>query len=182
MNATSLAQAFTAIVAAAGSLLGISNRAQRRRADIRANLELLAEIEKSEIVREGTPAQNWLASRIALDVAQLAGVRLGSRKRPIQWGSVVLVGVLALGLGVWTASLNLGGFRLISLLPGVFATLFLLSFLGQFVNREIPDEEPAEADRGQEARSTTPPRRDLSGTVNARGRADGDLPDTGRPS
>jgi hypothetical protein len=47
---------------------------------------LLRDLEKDEIFRTHTPTYGWLAGKIVIDIAKLAGEPLGARKKPIPWG------------------------------------------------------------------------------------------------
>src|SRR4051812_49093573 len=70
------------------SLLGFTGR-RRRRAGIREDLELLGELEKQGEFGKGSQAQTNLVTHIQREVALLTGAEL-TRRRKIQWGSVVL--------------------------------------------------------------------------------------------
>jgi hypothetical protein len=51
-----------------------------------------------------------MQGKVALDVAKLAGVPLGTPKTPIPKGSVAFAGILALGFSFWTYWIDRNGF------------------------------------------------------------------------
>jgi hypothetical protein len=125
------------------ALIGVGSRNRRLRNEIRENLALVTEIEKSDVLREHTPAAGWLQSRIALDVAKLSGTQLGVLKKPIAKGAVAVAAVLAAAFGFWTYWINRDGFSWYSVAPGTITFLMFISIFGQFMNRELPPDDGA---------------------------------------
>jgi hypothetical protein len=125
----SLINAIAQALAAVLEGIGVVGRS-RRRAGIRADLDLLKELEGFPDLAPGTFAYTTLQNRIIVDVMRLAGVDLRTSRRDIPWLSVVFAVLLAAGFGYWTAVLNESGFRWYSLFPGVFAGLMFISILG----------------------------------------------------
>ena len=135
---------FTTVGTLFVSVLALFKWGERQKAlrdQIAGELELLASVEKNQILNDHTGAPTWLHGKILLDIAKLTGVPIGTKKKPIPWGSVILAGVFCGGLSVWTYILNSGGFVWYSLIPGIFAVLFAVSILGLVTNREIPPGE-----------------------------------------
>jgi hypothetical protein len=83
-----------------------------------------------------------LERRIGLDIARLCGVTTGTKKKKIQWGTVIFTGILAgiSGWGAWDISRH--RFQWWSLPLWIFTGLTVISIFGQFTNREIPEQEP----------------------------------------
>ncbi|MDH6703191.1 hypothetical protein ABZ682_40400 [Streptomyces griseoviridis] len=140
MNPEGIANAVVSVLAAAGTLAGVTSRTRRRRNEIKENLALAEELQKNTILRDHTPAVAWLHGKIALDVAKLSGQPIGAPKKPIPKGSVIFATVLLLGFGGWTYWLNRDGFVWYSLVTGALAASMLISILGMTTNREIPPE------------------------------------------
>ncbi|TVT19318.1 hypothetical protein FNH05_35050 [Amycolatopsis rhizosphaerae] len=136
-----LAKIVTTVVVPILTLIGFGSRRRRLRNEIKDNLELVREIEKHQILQEHTLASGWLQGRIALDVARLSGVKLGTPKAPIPKGSVVFAGVLALGFAIWTYWLDRNGFVWYSIFPGLVSILMLISIVGNLTNRQLPPNE-----------------------------------------
>jgi len=80
VNPETIAQAFAVVVAPLITLIGLGSRRRRLRAEIRDNLTLLQDLEKDEMFRNHTPTYGWLAGKIVVDIAKLAGVPLGAKK------------------------------------------------------------------------------------------------------
>jgi hypothetical protein len=97
-----LLKALAAIIVPLATLVGVISRKRRLRSDIRENLGILEEIEKHSALRARTPVITWMHGRVALDVAKLTGQQLGTRKKPIPWGSVVITAIIASSAGAWT--------------------------------------------------------------------------------
>jgi len=126
------------------SILALFKWGERQKAlreQIVGELELLARVEKNDILNSHTGAPAWLHGKIILDIAKLTGTPLGARKKPVPWGSAALAAILASGLGVWTYMLNASGFVWYSLIPGFISVLFGVSVLGMLANREIPPDD-----------------------------------------
>ena len=143
MNLDSWAKLVLSIVVPLLAAIGIGSRRRVLRTEIRENLELVKLLSEDEILSTHTLARGWLQGKIAVDVARLAGQRLGNPKKPIPWGSVVFAALLAVGFGIWTYSLDHDGFVWYSVFPALVAVLFLISVAGQFMNRELPTNEQA---------------------------------------
>jgi hypothetical protein len=101
----------------------IGGRRGRLRKEIRENLTLVHDLEQDPVLREHTPAAAWLQGKIAIDVARLAGHPLGTPKRPLPVGSMILSGVLGLLFGVLTWYIDRDGFVWYSVFPGVASAL-----------------------------------------------------------
>src|SRR5262245_38672772 len=106
------------------------SRRRRLRNEIRDNLSLLQELQKDEALRDHTTAAGWMQGKVALDVTKLAGVPLGTPKKPIAKGSVAFAGILALGFSFWTYWIDRNGFVWYSVFPGIAAFLFWVSIFG----------------------------------------------------
>ena len=141
MDIEAIAKGAITVAAPLAALIGVGSRKRRLRNEIRENLALVAEIEKSEVLREHTPAAGWMQGRIVLDVAKLSGTQLGTLKKPIATGSVALAAVLAAGFGIWTYWINRDELVWYSVVPGTVSLLMVASFFGLFMNREIPPDE-----------------------------------------
>ncbi|WP_329328729.1 hypothetical protein [Streptomyces luteogriseus] len=148
MTPEGIANAVVSVLAAAGTLAGVTSRTRRRRNEIKENLALAEELQKNTILRDHTPAVAWLHGKIALDVAKLSGQPIGAPKKPIPKGSVVFASVLLLGFGGWTYWLNRDGFVWYSLVTGALAASMLISILGMTTNREIPPDAEGEMPEG----------------------------------
>ncbi|MFD8811776.1 hypothetical protein ACFV23_09880 [Streptomyces sp. NPDC059627] len=146
MNPESIANAAATIVASLGTFFGIASRRKRLRGEIRENLTLSEELEKNALLRDQTPAVVWLNAKIALDVAKLSGQELGTPKKPIQWGSVTFISLMAASFGYWTYWLNREEFIWYSVFPGAISFLLFFSVYGQFLNREILPKADDEED------------------------------------
>ncbi|MFC4035311.1 hypothetical protein ACFO3J_28130 [Streptomyces polygonati] len=154
MGPESFANAAATIVTSLGAFIGIASRRKRLRHDIRENLSLAEELEKNAILRDQTPAILWLNTKIALDVARLAGQSLKTPKKPIPWGSVTFSSIVTVGFGYWTYRLNDSAFVWYSVFPGVIAFLMTMSAYGSFLNREILPEQPNEPPGGADPMQT----------------------------
>lgn len=143
MNWSSAFQALGAILAAAISLVGIGGRDHRRRLQIKANLELLEQLRGQDWFAASFHAQTviWLESRVGLDVARLAGVPTINAKKPIPWSGVSMATVLSIIFAVWGALLSRQTYNWWSLPLWVFAGLMLISVIGQFTDRDIPQTQ-----------------------------------------
>lgn len=137
----SIASAIATIATPALALIGIGGRRARLRKEIRENLALIDDIETKPALSDLAMGSAWMKGRVVVDLARLAGHELGTRKKPIQWGSVVLAALLGIGFGLWTYLLNDDGFVWYSVFPGTIAALMLISLLGLFTNRELPPDE-----------------------------------------
>lgn len=100
----------------------------RRRAEIRADLELLDQVRKSSL-GTGSQAEERLVERVEADVARLCGVAVeGDKKRP---ASTIFFGLFfGLPAAYWTYWLVQDGFELLALLPGAIAFFLLVGTLG----------------------------------------------------
>lgn len=141
MNLDSWVKLVLSIAVPLLAVVGVGSRRKVLRTEIRENLELVKLLSEDEILSAHTPARGWLQGKIAVDVARLAGQRLGNPKKPIPWGSVIFAGLLAVGFGAWTYWLDHDGFVWYSVFPALGALLFLMSIAGQFMNRELPTSE-----------------------------------------
>ena len=148
MDPQAIAQAVTAILVPLATLIGLASRRRRLRSEIRENLALLQEIEKDDVLSTHTPACGWIQGKVALDVAKLTGVSLGTPKKPIPKGSVVFATLLALGFSFWTYYIVRNGFIWYSVFPGIVAFLLFVSVLGMVTNRELPPEATGELPPG----------------------------------
>lgn len=148
MNPEGIANAVVSVLAAAGTLAGVTSRQRRRRNEIKENLILAEELQKNTILREHTPAVAWLHGKIALDVAKLAGQPTGAPKKRIPKGGVAFAGFFLLGFGGWTYWLNRDGFVWYSLVTGALAASMLISIFGMTTNREIPSGEEDDLPEG----------------------------------
>jgi len=74
-----------------------------------------------------------LVAHIAREVARHSGAVVPRRKK-VQWNSVVVCLLFGVPLAYWTFALDRDGFRLVSLLPGVMAGLFLIVAIGMIVD------------------------------------------------
>ena len=127
------------------TLITFFSRRRRLRNEIRENLSLLIELDKDEILKEHSPAAMWLRGKVVIDVAKLSGQPLGTPKKPVPKGGLILAALLCAGLSYWTYYMNRNAFVWYSLIPGAFAFVFAISILGMFTDREIPSsEEPSE--------------------------------------
>lgn len=140
MSPESITQTVIAVLAPLTTLVGLASRRRRLRAEIREDLSLLQELKKDEILVGHTPACGWLQGRIALDVARLTGVQLGTPKKPIPKGSVALALLLACGFSYLTYYIVRNGFVWYSVFPGIVASLLFISVFGMTTNRELPPE------------------------------------------
>lgn len=130
-----------AIAASAFALFKFGARQKALREQIRGDLELIEELQKNSVLRQQTGTIAWLHGKVVVDVAKLARVPLGTRKRPIQWGSLSFAVIVALGFGWWTYDISKDGFAWPSLLTGLVAALFALSATGMLMNRQVaPDD------------------------------------------
>jgi hypothetical protein len=144
-----IAQALAAVL----ERIGVVGRS-RRRAGIRADLDLLKELEGFPDLAVGTVAYTALQKRIIVDVMMLAGVDLRTSRRDIPWTSVVFAVLLVAGFGYWAAVLNESGFRWYSLFPGVFAGLMFVSILGM-LGRKV-EASPGDSSDGAAAGEQQP--------------------------
>jgi hypothetical protein len=148
MTPESIASAAISVIGSLGGLGGILSRNKRLRSNIRDNLRLLDELQANSIIRDETPATNWLSARVALDVARLAKVPLGNLKTPIPKGGVAFAAIIGAGFGYWAYVLDKDGFDWYSLLPGTVVAMMIISIAGMTTNREIPQEENDSAEGG----------------------------------
>lgn len=137
----SIANAVTTIVTPLLAVMAIGGRRTRLRKEIRENLALIDEIETKPALNELAMGSAWMKGRVVVDLARLAGHELGTRKKPIEWGSVTLAAVLGMGFSLWTYFLNDDGFVWYSIFPGTVAALMFVAFAGMFMNRELPPDE-----------------------------------------
>lgn len=141
MDWEAIARAGVTVGAPVAAIVGLGSRKRRLRGEIRENLALVEEIEKSEPLREFSLVSGWLHGRIALDVAKLTGQELDTGKKPIPWGGVVFATVLGLVSAAWTYWLVRDGFVWYSVIPGTVAALMALSVMGQVTGREKAPHE-----------------------------------------
>lgn len=129
----SIADFFTALLAA----IGFVGR-PRRRDGIHKDLQLLDELEKrGDHFGPDTWAHTALMHHIEGEVGQLSGLKLKERK--IAWDSVILCVVVGVPLGYLTYRLNLNGFDIWSLLPGLISGFMLLGLLGMITGAAADD-------------------------------------------
>jgi hypothetical protein len=114
---------------------------RRVRNEIRENLELVGTIAASPAAVDLRSPSGWLQGQIAVDIARLAGHKLGTDKKPVPKGSVFLAVVLAAAFGGWTFLIVRDGFVWWAVFPGFAAFLFVVSVFGMFTDRDIPPEE-----------------------------------------
>ncbi|MEV7622661.1 hypothetical protein [Actinoplanes sp. NPDC089786] len=144
MDIDSIVQTVTAVATPLAALVTVLSRRQRLRKDIRENLSLVEEIEKNQTLREHTPTAFWIHGRITLDVARLTGQKLGTPKKPVPVGSLILAAIIFVGFGIWTYYIVRNGFQWYAVFPGVVCAMMLISIMGMFMNRELPpDQDPA---------------------------------------
>lgn len=129
------------VLAPLGTVIGLGSRRRRLRTEIRENLELLRELQTDAVLRDHTPAAAWLQGRVAIDIAKLAGHELGTPKKPIPWGSLIVALLLSAGFALWTHLLTRDGFVWYSVFPAGAALLMIVSVVGMLTNRELPPEE-----------------------------------------
>ena len=127
MDIEGIVKTALATVGSLGAIAQFGSRKRRLRHAIKENLDLVADIEKNATLSQLTPATTWLQGRIAVDIARLAGHRLGTPKKPIEWGSLAAAVVFSLALGAWTYWIVRDGFEWYSLAPGTVS--FLLTGL-----------------------------------------------------
>jgi hypothetical protein len=132
---------FVTLALSAFALFKFGARQAAHRDHIRGDLALIQDVEKNDFLRENTAALAWLHGKVVVDIAKLAHVSLGTKKRPLNIPSLIFSGLGSLGFGWWTYSLNSAGFSWPSLITGLLAVLFMMSFSGLFMNREIPPDE-----------------------------------------
>ncbi|TCC43501.1 hypothetical protein [Kribbella sindirgiensis] len=138
MDLEALAKAAVAVLVPVGTLIGVGSRRSRLRHEIRENLTLVKELEQDDVIREHSLATAWLQGKITVDVAKLAGRSLGTPKKPIPWGSIVVTGLIGAAFGLWTWYLARDGFVWYVTFPGVASALMLISIMGQLTGRELP--------------------------------------------
>lgn len=136
-----ITKAIVAVVVPLATLIGVGGRRARLRREVRDNLAVVRELEQDPVLREHTPAAAWLQGKIAVDVARLAGHRLGTPKKPVPWGTVVVTILLTIGFAAWTWYINRSEFVWYSVFPGLVAALLFISTLGQFAGRELPPDD-----------------------------------------
>lgn len=136
-----ITKAVVAVVVPLATLIGVGGRRARLRREVRDNLAVVRELEQDPVLRDHTPAAAWLQGKIAVDVARLAGHRLGTPKKPIPWGTVIVTLLLTIGFAAWAWYINRGGFVWYSAFPGLAAALLFISMLGQFAGRELPPDD-----------------------------------------
>ena len=96
-----LIQAIANALAAILEKIGVLGRS-RRRIGIRADLELLHELERFPDFERSTFAHKSLVNRIDREVAALAGVDLRTKKPDIPWAAIAFAVIVASGFGYWT--------------------------------------------------------------------------------
>lgn len=132
---------FVTLALSAFALFKFGARQAANRDQIRGTLALIQDVEKNDFLRDNTAALAWLQGKVVVDIAKLAHVSLATEKQPLNIPSLLVTGLGSLGFGWWTYSLNSTGFAWPSLITGLLAILFMMSFSGQFLNREIPPNE-----------------------------------------
>jgi hypothetical protein len=150
-----IAQTMISVVTPLITLITFFSRRRRLRNEIRENLSLLIELDKDEVLKEHTPAAMRLRGKIVIDVAKLSGQPLGTPKKPVPKGSVILAALLCAGLSYWTYYVDRDTFIWFSSIPGVFALLFAISIFGMFRDREIPPPEEPSEDKVADETATT---------------------------
>lgn len=138
MDLEAIAKTAVTVGAPLAGLIGWGGRRRRLRAEIRDNLALLDELKKDPLFSQRTSTVGWLAGKIVVDIARLAGQPLGPKKKPILWGSVIAASILGLGAGLWTYLIDRDGFLWYSVFPGTFALAMLISISGTITNRQLP--------------------------------------------
>ncbi len=144
MTPESMVQAAVATITSLGTVAGVAGRRRRLRGEIKENLVLIGDLEKSEVLREHTPVVGWLQGKVMLDVAKLANVKLDTGKTPIAWGSVASTAILLVVFGGWTYWIDRDGYVWYSVFPGIVAFLMFIAILGLTTNRQKPPERTAE--------------------------------------
>jgi hypothetical protein len=119
---------------------------RRLRSSINDNLDILDRLEKSSVGKQSPEVTAALQNRIAVETLRLA--RIKTRKKPVPWGTVVFLVIMIVPLGWWTYVLDRNGFSWWSLLPGAICALLIISFFGQFMNRELPPKSKSESATG----------------------------------
>ena len=144
-----MVQAGFAAITSMGTVAGVASRRRRLRAEIKENLALIGDLEKSEVLREHTPVVGWLQGKVLLDVARLANVTLETGKTPIPWGPVTFAAFSLVGFGGWTYWLDHDGFVWYFIFPATVAFLMFISMLGVATNRQKPPDQTVEPKSGQ---------------------------------
>lgn len=140
-DAEAIAKSAFTVGAPLVTVIGFGSRRRRLRAEIRENLALAEQVQESEAMRGFGLAGGWLHGRIALDIAKLTGQDIGTAKKPIPWGSVVLAAVLTAGFGAISYWFNRDGFAWYSVVPGSAAFVFAVSIISMFTDREKSPED-----------------------------------------
>jgi hypothetical protein len=101
----SLVNALGEIVAALLRSIGLVG-AQRRRAGIASDLDLLERLTAFPQFDRGTFAYESLSAHVALEVARLSGVELQQKRRRIPWGGLVLATAIGAVCGFYANRLS----------------------------------------------------------------------------
>jgi hypothetical protein len=134
-----LVNAVSDLLAAILGRFGHVGRA-RGRVNIREDLDLLGQFRDSPEFGPESLASNYLTDHITTEVARYSGaVQEPKRKRP--WPAIVLALLIATPLVYVTIKLNQDGFSWLSLLPGLGATLMLLTMAQLFTEDKGQSEK-----------------------------------------
>jgi hypothetical protein len=142
-----LVKAATDFLAAVLSALGFIGR-PRRRAGIRDDLDVLAQLRDSPDFGPRSQAYRFLFNHVTREVARFAGVEL-ERKRKIPWHGLAVAILVGAPMGYLTYTLDENGFKWISLLPAGISLVMLLAVLGMLFGDEEAPHDP-DARRGEE--------------------------------
>jgi hypothetical protein len=139
-----LVNAVSDLLAAILGRFGHVGRA-RGRANIREDLDLLGQLRDSPEFGPESLASGYLEDHITTEVARYSGaVQEQKRKRP--WPAIVLGLLITAVLVYLFFKLNQGGFSWFSLLPGLGATLMLLTVAQLFTEDKAQSETDGNAD------------------------------------
>lgn len=94
----------------AALLRAVGLRRPGRRREIRANLELLEELESIPEFDAASDGRKWLVAHTTIEIARFVGVPIPGSRKPIEWGSVVLGIVLGGPTGYWAYALDSSSF------------------------------------------------------------------------
>ena len=137
-----LANAIADVLAALLRSIGFVGR-PRRRAAIRADLDLLRELGKFPEFAAGSRPHRWLTSHITTEVAELSGVDLRTSRRKIAWSSVVVAACIWAALGWLTYHLVDIGHPWCSVISAIPAGVFFVAMIGLLTEKEelIPPDD-----------------------------------------
>ncbi len=144
-----LVNAISEFLAAIFAQFGYVGRT-RKRAHIREDISLLAQIHESDAYGPQSEAAKNLHDHISREVTEYSGITL-KHKRKLPWSTVLLAIPLGLVFAYWTYKIVDDGFSLFSLLPGTAAAFFLIGGLGVlFTGDDSEPEDETQADSSKE--------------------------------